>query len=104
LLGNILTPSAIIQDEYKMHMVLTDDGRTFSGILSEDNDRLIKLRVADQDEPVTIPKSQIEDRSIASVSMMPEGTLKNLNDQEVIDLIAYLQNLKQSPLPTEANE
>jgi putative heme-binding domain-containing protein len=103
LLGNILTPSAIIQDEYKMQMVLTDDGRTFSGILAEDNDRLIKLRTADQEELVTIPKSQIEDRQVAAVSMMPEGILANLKDQEVVDLIAYLQSLKQVPLPGNTN-
>lgn len=104
LLGNILTPSAIIQEEYKMHMVLTDDGRTFSGILAEDNERLIKLRTADQLQPVTIPKSQIEDRQIAAVSMMPEGTLANLSDQEVLNLIAYLQSLKQVPLPQQTNQ
>ena len=103
LLGNILTPSAIIQDEYKMQMVLTDDGRTFSGILAEDNDRLIKLRTADQEELVTIPKSQIEDRQVAAVSMMPEGIFANLKDQEVVDLIAYLQSLKQVPLPGNTN-
>ncbi len=32
LLSNIVTPSAIIQDAYKMHIVLMEDGRILSGI------------------------------------------------------------------------
>ena len=31
ILGNVLTPSAVIQDEYKMHVVLTHDGRVLFG-------------------------------------------------------------------------
>ncbi|MEM1071097.1 MAG: PVC-type heme-binding CxxCH protein, partial [Planctomycetota bacterium] len=101
LLGNILTPSAIIQDDYKMHIVLTDDGRIFSGIPTEENERRLKLRVADRPEPITIAKSQIESREVASISMMPEGTLDNLKDEEVAQLFAYLQRLKQVPLPEQ---
>jgi len=46
-----------------------------------------------------IAKSQIESREIASVSMMPEGLPKTLSDQEVIDLVVYLQSQNQVPLP-----
>lgn len=95
LLGNILTPSAIIQDAYKMQMVLTDDGRVYSGIPAEENDRILKLRIANRDDPVSIAKSAIESREVASVSMMPEGILRTMTDQEVIDLIAYLQSQRQ---------
>lgn len=95
LLGNILTPSAIIQDAYKMHIVLTEDGRVYSGIPAEENERILKLRIANRDEPVAIAKSAIESREVASVSMMPEGILKTMSDQEVVDLIAYLQSQRQ---------
>ncbi|MEQ9406734.1 MAG: PmoA family protein [Fuerstiella sp.] len=98
LLGNILTPSAIIQDAYRMHIVVTDDGRVYSGIPAAENDRQLSLRVANREAPVTINKSQIESRDIAPVSMMPEGLLTTLQDEEVVDLIAYLQSLKQVPL------
>lgn len=102
LLGNILTPSAIIQDAYKMHIILTGDGRVYSGVPAAENDQVLKLRVANQTEPVTIAKSQIESREIAAVSMMPEGMLKTMKDQEVLDLIAYLQSLKQVKLAATA--
>ena len=96
-MGNILTPSAIIQDAYKMEIVLTDEGRVYSGVPATENERQLHLRVAGQTEPVVIAKSQIEARDVAPVSMMPEGLLRNLKDQEVIDLIAYLKHLKQVP-------
>ena len=98
LLSNILTPSAIIQDAYRMHMVLTDDGRVHSGIPVEENERYLKMRVANRDEPLSIPKAEIESQEIASVSMMPDGILVNLKDSEVIDLIRYLQSSQQVPL------
>ncbi|MGQ0633277.1 MAG: PVC-type heme-binding CxxCH protein [Planctomycetaceae bacterium] len=96
LLGNILTPSAEIQDAYRMQIVVTNDGRIYSGIPAEENDRQLKLRVANQAEPVVIARSQIESRQIAPVSMMPEGLLSNLADAEVLDLVAYLQTQQQA--------
>lgn len=97
LLGNILTPSAIIQDAYKMEIVLTDEGRVYSGIMAAENERQLHLRVAGQTEPIVIAKSSIESRDVAPVSMMPEGLLRNLKDSEVVDLIAYLKSLQQVP-------
>ncbi len=101
LLSNILTPSAEIQDAYKMQIILTDDGRIYSGIPAEENERQLKLRIANQDEPVTIAKAEIESRQMASVSMMPNGLLKQLTEAEIKDLFAYLQT--SGPL-TESQE
>ena len=98
LLGNVLTPSAEIQEAYKMTIVNTDEGRTYSGIVAGEDDRQLLLRVANEDEPVSIPKSIIESRDIAPVSMMPDGQLENMADNDVLDLIAYLQTTRQVPL------
>ena len=92
LLGNILTPSSEIQDAYRMQMILMDDGRLFSGIPTEETPRQLKLFVANQEDPIAINKSEIESRQIASISMMPNGLLDELSDQQVLDLIAYLQS------------
>ena len=98
LLGNILTPSAVIQDAYRMQVVLLDDGRVYCGIPAEENEHQLRLRVANQPEPVTIPVSEIESREVASTSLMPEGLLANLSDAEVVDLIRYLQS-QATPVP-----
>ena len=84
-----------------MHIVLTEDGRVYSGIPTEENDRVVKLRIANRPEPVSIAKSSIESREVAAVSMMPEGILNTLTDAEVLDLIAYLQSQKQVKLASQ---
>lgn len=94
LLGNILTPSAVINDDYKMTMVFTNDGQVYSGILANEDRRQLQLRVANVDELVTIAKSQITDREITDLSMMPEGTIDHLSDSEVVDLFAFLRSLE----------
>lgn len=99
LLGNILTPSAIIQDAYRMQIIVTNDGRVFSGVPASEDERQLRLRVANQTDPIVINKSEIESRDVAPVSMMPEGLLKTLTDEEVRDLIVYLQSQTQVALP-----
>ena len=81
-----------------MLLITTDNGRTYSGILAGENERTLQLRVANRPEPVVITKSEIESRDIAPVSMMPDGLLGTLKEDEVIDLISYLQSRKQIPL------
>ena len=103
LLGNILTPSAIIGEDYLMTMVFTDDGRVYAGVVIGENDQQLQLRTASVAEPITIAKSQIVDREITKLSMMPEGLLDNLTDPEVINLFAYLRNLTQVPMQDAAN-
>jgi putative heme-binding domain-containing protein len=97
LLGNILTPSEVIQDAYRMSLVLTNEGRLYSGILAGESERHIELRVVGENEPVVIPKSTIASREVAPVSMMPDGILNDLTDANVLDLVKYLQAAEQVP-------
>lgn len=103
LLGNILTPSEIIQEEYKMSLVFTEDGQVYSGVVAGEDSRQLQLLIANVEEPVTIPKSQIIDRELTDLSMMPEGLLENLTDPEVLDLVAYLRTLEPVLMQEAAN-
>ncbi len=93
LLTNILEPNADIQDDYRMVVVTTRDGRTFTGTVTMENDRQLTLKIVGQD-PVSISKSDIQSKEITPVSLMPPGLLSNLKDQEVLNLIAYLRQLE----------
>ena len=94
LLGNILTPSAVVKENYKMTMISTEDGQFYSGVIEGENDRQVLLRIPNVAEPVSIPKSIIWDKETANMSMMPEGLLEFLSDDEVINIIAYLQSFE----------
>jgi putative heme-binding domain-containing protein len=89
ILLNVLEPSAEIQDDYKMVVITTRDGRNYSGNVIAENERQLTLRVVGQD-PVIINKSAIQSREVTPVSMMPPGLFENMDDEEIIDLVAYL--------------
>ena len=91
LLSNILDPSEEIQDDYRMVVVTTHDGRTYLGNVAAENDRQLTLRVVGQDA-VVINKSDIEAREVSEASIMPEGLLETLSEEDVLDLVAYLQS------------
>ncbi|RPA68271.1 dehydrogenase [Cyclobacteriaceae bacterium YHN15] len=94
ILLNVLEPSAEIQDDYKMVVINTLDGRTYSGNIISENQRQITLRVVGQD-PVLINKSSIQSKDITDVSMMPPGLFENLSEKEIVDLMAYLKTNKR---------
>ncbi len=93
LLFNILDPSGDIQDDYKMVVITTRDGRTYSGNIIMENDRQIQVKTVGEGT-VTLNKSTIQSKEITPVSMMPPGLLTHLSDEETINLIAFLQKIE----------
>lgn len=89
ILLNVLEPSAEIQDDYKMVVITTRDGRNYSGNVISENQRQLTLRVVGQ-ESVVINKSSIQSRETTPVSMMPPGLFEHLTEREIVDLVAYL--------------
>jgi putative heme-binding domain-containing protein len=81
-----------------MVILQTVDGRVLSGVIAEENDQRIILKTVQQ-PTVVILKSDIEDRTISSKSMMPDGQLDKLQPEEVMNLIKYLQTTEQVELP-----
>ncbi len=97
LLSNVLDPSGEIQDDYRMVVVTTRDGRTFSGNVAMENDRTLALSLVGQDT-VSIAKSNIQSKDVTNVSMMPAGLWETLEDQQIIDLVGYLRTSSQVAL------
>jgi putative heme-binding domain-containing protein len=92
LLFNVLNPNGEVQDDYKMVVITTRDGRTLSGNIAAETPRQVTLRVVGRDAAV-INKSDIQSRESTAVSMMPPGLLDMLTDREVIDVVAYLRTV-----------
>ena len=68
------------------------DGRKLAGrILSEEGD-VIKIlpNPFTSDEVVEIAKADVEGRELSPISPMPPGLLNRLNEDEVVELMAYL--------------
>jgi putative heme-binding domain-containing protein len=79
-------------ESYQLVTVATRDGRTLSGNVAAEDDRQLTLRLVGQD--TTIAKSEIVSREKSSVSLMPEGLLEGLANEQAADLLAYLQALR----------
>ena len=90
LLVNVLNPSGEIQDDYKLVVVTTRDGRTYSGNVVSETDRQLTMRIVGQDA-VILNKSAIQSREVTPVSMMPTGLFDALTDTEVLDLVRYMR-------------
>jgi putative membrane-bound dehydrogenase-like protein len=98
LLFNVLEPNAEVPDAYKMIVITTRDGRTFSGTVAAETNRQVTLRLAGRDD-VVVNTSDIQSREATTVSMMPPGLFATLTDAEVIDLVAYLRTVEQVKVP-----
>jgi putative heme-binding domain-containing protein len=100
VLENLLDPSALVFSDYQVTAVELKDGRVLNGIVKQWTAKAIALQT--QNEIVYVPKTDIEAQAKSPLSLMPDGLLTNLKDEEVRDLIAYLAGLAQVPLPPSA--
>ncbi len=97
LLLNVIDPSGDIPDAYKMVTVTTNDGQVLVGSVTGEDDQKIVLSMVGQKS--TVAKSDIKSRETSNVSMMPEGLLKTLTPDEVLNLFKYMQTKAQVALP-----
>ena len=101
ILENIVDPNAVIPNEYRSSTITTKDDRILTGIVKKDEASGITIATAN--ETLVIPRGDIESIQVSEISMMPEGLLAQLNDQEVRDLIYYLGRPGQVPLLATAD-
>jgi putative heme-binding domain-containing protein len=91
LIESVLYPSKIIKTGFESETVVTTDGKVHTGLVKDEGKT---LRVLNLDRDVRIAKSDVESRSVARISIMPEGQEAELSRREFVDLIAYLATLK----------
>lgn len=89
LLSSVFDPSLVIGPDYQGRMILTADGRTLTGLLVEDNEQRVVLKLQGG-KLETIPRDDVDAIRVSRLSLMPEGVEKQLSEQELIDLFAYL--------------
>ena len=93
ILGKILDPSKNISDQYASYVFTMKDGSVNAGQIAEENHYLVTLIV----DPFNGTKQNIQAGDIVKkerspVSLMPPGLLFTLTQDEILDLLAYLQS------------
>jgi putative membrane-bound dehydrogenase-like protein len=89
LLENMIDPSATVADTYRSSVLQMEDGRTLVGIVTEETPSTLKLLMAE--EELVLETKSIEARKETEKSLMPDGLLDKLTEQEIADLFGYLQ-------------
>lgn len=97
ILQNMVDPNAVIPNEYRTLTIELKDDRVLTGIVKSQDQNA--LTVATANETLVLPRKDVASIQQGELSMMPEGLLDTLPDQEVRDLIYYLRQAAQASLP-----
>ena len=89
LLVSVLDPNREVSPNYMQYVVLTQDGRTVTGIIASETPTSITLQMAEGTHQ-TILRNEIDELNSSGISLMPEGLEKEISPQEMADLIAHL--------------
>jgi len=100
ILQNIVDPNAVIPNEYQTWNLETKDDRAITGIVKEQNDNAVTIITAN--ETLVIPRAEVTTLQRGEMSMMPEGLLQALSEEDICNLIAYLKQAAQVPMPAGA--
>ena len=90
LLPSLLAPSAAIREGFENFLVTTRDGRALGGFLSDQDANAIVIRGFDGSD-ISVPRADVAELQSAGRSLMPDGLLDGLSEQELRDFFAYLR-------------
>ncbi len=96
LLLAILDPNREAQPNYNTYTVITTDGRIFNGIIANEGANSITIRRAEAKDDVVL-RSNIDELIASGKSLMPEGLEKELTEQDLADVIAFVKSIKPKP-------
>jgi putative heme-binding domain-containing protein len=89
LVSNVFDPSLVIGPAYQVSTVVTKDGRNLTGLITEDNEHRIVIRMIGEGEE-SIPRNNVKYTRLSKLSMMPEGIEQLLERKDLADLFAFL--------------
>mgnify|MGYP003631426415 CR=1 FL=1 len=92
ILKAIINPSDVISDQYNSTTFVLKDGQSVVGrLVNEDDEKyIIAQNPYAPDITRDIPKDEVLNTKLSTLSLMPPGTINGLNAEELKDLLAYL--------------
>ena len=75
-----------------MEVLALDDGRVVNGVILSESVQTVVIQT-DRDQ-ISIPAASIAERRKTSQSLMPNGLLDSLSENQIRDLIAFLMHSK----------
>ena len=94
ILESMIDPSKVIEKKYQAIVIVTEEGKQYTGLLLSDTDEAVTLMPnpigMEKCEPIVIPADEIDIKSASPISLMPQKLLNTMTLEEILDLIAYL--------------
>jgi len=90
MVDNIVSPSLTIRPEFIAYNASLTDGRTLTGFMAASDDQTVTIRDV-SDQHTVVPRAKIKSLDASPISLMPEGLLESLDEQQIADLFSYLQ-------------
>ena len=91
MLTSVVNPSLEIREGFENYLIITVDGRVLNGFLADKDSQVVILRGVDG-QNIILKQHEIDEMKVVPQSVMPEGALKALTDQQLRDLFAYLRS------------
>lgn len=89
----IVFPSKQVVERFKASVLETADGKLLSGFITELSEDFVSITDL-QNKVTRLPRDEVESIEVQDKSLMPPKLLNALSDDEIRDLIAFLQVLK----------
>jgi putative heme-binding domain-containing protein len=90
---NVLDPNREVNPQYVNYLLVTTSGRSITGLIAAETGTSVTLK-RQENASDTVLRANIEELKSTGQSIMPEGLEKQLDQQALSDLIAYLLSVK----------
>ena len=95
LLDALLNPSRKIADGFSVQVIETRSQGLVIGVVAQETPSLlVRNELGDE---IAVPLDQVQSRRESERSMMPDDLTDSLSDQELLDVLAFLESLKDEP-------
>jgi putative heme-binding domain-containing protein len=103
LMEDILDPNRNVDQSFRATNLALQNGRTVSGLLLREEGEVLIMADA-QGKEIRVPKSSVEERSIAPLSPMPANLTDQIAEDDFYRLMAYLLSRREpaNPAPSGA--
>ena len=92
LLMNIIDPSSIVPKQFTTSVIALKDGRVITGVIVSETEQTLVIQT--DKEQLSISRSEVEDSRNTGKSLMPDGMLDSLTEDQVRDLFGFMMPRK----------
>jgi putative heme-binding domain-containing protein len=90
LLRDLIEPSRVINEKYRTWVIETGKGELVAGVIIAEDKKSLKVVTNPALPPREIPVDDVAERRESKISLMPQGLLVTLTQEEIMDLLAYV--------------